>query len=100
MAISDVFLKSEPTVVVDTCLLILISMSYAIPSRPDLLCIFEDTIELNLQKLIQKPQSSVVDNDVKQAAMSVLLPSHFSLVIGYYGDLLFKKNSTASKMTL
>ena len=32
--------------------------------------------------------------------MSVLLPSHFSLVIGYYGDLLFKKNSTASKMTL
>jgi hypothetical protein len=100
MASSDIFLQSEPTIVVDTCLLILISMSYAIPSRPDLLCIFEDTIELNLQKLIQKPQSSVVDNDIKQAAMSVLLPSHFSLVIGYYGDLLFKKNSTASKMTL
>ena len=100
MAEQEVFLQNDPIQVVDACLLILVSMSYIIPTRQDLLGIFEETIEINIQKFIQKPASSDVDNDVLVAAKSVLLPTHFSLVIGYYGDLLFKKNANASKITI
>ena len=62
LANHEVFFKSNPIVIVDTCLLILISMSYAIPSRDDLLSIFQETIEINVPKLITKPSSPVVDD--------------------------------------
>lgn len=100
MANTETFLKSDPVLVVDACLIILVSMSYLIPTRQDLLEIFEETIETNLQRLVQKPNSSTVDDDILVAAKSVILPTHLSIVIGYYGDLLFKSDAEASKLTL
>lgn len=96
----EVFFQSDQVLIVDTCLLMLTCMSYVIPTRQDLMTVLSDTIETNLEKLSAKPEFTDQKEDDMSAAKSVILPTHLSLVIGYYADLLFKRNTPASSAML
>ena len=93
----DPFLtNSEPEFIVDSCLVALTVMSYILPERKDLSKIFTDTIEINVNELLER--KLILDNFSNiQVAKAVIMRSRLSLLMGYYGDLLFVNNLDAFK---
>lgn len=93
----DPFLiRTEPEFIVDACLVALTVMSYLLPERKDLTEIFTDTIEINVNEILER--KPILPGMTKmQIVKSVIMRSRLSLLIGYYGDLLFVKNFDAFK---
>ena len=89
---SDPFLAtSEPEFIVDACLVALTVISYILPERKDLTQIFTSTMELNVNELLER--KPLPQNPTKlQVARSVIMRARLSLLMGYYGDLLFVGN--------
>jgi hypothetical protein len=93
----DPFLQTtEPELIVDACLVALTVMSYLLPERKDLTEVFTDTIERNVNEILER--KPILPGFTKmQIVKAVIMRSRLSLLIGYYGDLLFVKNFEAFK---
>jgi len=83
--------------IVDTCLLVLTVMSYILPQRKDLIGNFERTISSNVQSFLEQKPHNLPDMDDFQNAKAVILRNRFSLLLGYYADILFTQNQEAFK---
>ena len=94
---SDPFLQTtEPELIVDASLVALTVMSYLLPERKDLTEVFTDTIERNVNEILER--KPILPGFTKmQIVKAVIMRSRLSLLIGYYGDLLFVKNFEAFK---
>lgn len=69
--------------------MVLTVMSYILPQRKDLIGNFERTISTNVQYFLMDRSTDKQDMDDYQRAKSVVLKSRFSLLLGYYADILF-----------
>jgi hypothetical protein len=86
---SDAFLtNSDPEFIVDACLMALTVMSYILPERKDLVKIFTKTMEINVAELLERKPIGADFNHIS-VARAVIMRSRLSLLLGYYGDLLF-----------
>jgi hypothetical protein len=89
-------LQTEPEFIIDACLVALTVISYILPERADLTKIFTETMDSNVHELLDRkpilPQYSNI-----QIAKAVIIRSRLSLLMGYYGDLLFVNNFDAFK---
>jgi len=85
MYTGSAFLNAEPEIVAETCLVALTAISYILPRRADLVPVFEDSLAMNIDRLLAPG-----DNP-----LSVLLRSRMSLLLGYYADMIFPKYESA-----
>jgi len=53
-------------------------------------------MDLNIEKLLEKRPAPANENPI-EIAKQVILRSRLSLMIGYYGDMLFTQNPDAFK---
>jgi len=74
---NDPFLHNQPEMIAETCIVAMTVISYILPRRKDLVPIFEETLSVNIDKILS------VD--------TVLLRVRLSLLLGYYADMLFSK---------
>lgn len=79
------FLKSEPEIIAETCLVALTAISYILPRRADLVPVFEDSLAHNIDRLLIADENQ----------LSVLVRSRMSLLLGYYADMIFPKYEAA-----
>ena len=86
--------------IVDSCLMILIVMSYILPQRKDLISTFERTITSNVQAFLAERPHNLPEMDDFENAKAVILKSRFSLMLGYYADMLFVQNQDAFRQTM
>ena len=77
--------------VVDACLLGITVISYILPERKDLTAIFTSSMDINIDELLERKPIPVTDNAL-QIAKAVVLRSRMSLLIGYYGNMLYVDN--------
>ncbi len=69
-----------PEIIGETCIVALTSISYILPRRRDLIPLFEKTLGDNLEQILSQN--------------SIILRCRMSLLLGYYADMLFKKDNT------
>lgn len=91
----DSFLtNSSEVIVAETCILALTVISYILPKRADLVPYFEATFSANAEKMIQRIEvPAEKQDDPAEVAKAVLLRARLSLLLGYYADMLFVKDS-------
>lgn len=82
----DPFLHNTPEIIAETCIVAMTVISYILPRRKDLIPIFEETLAVNIDKILSQ------DN--------VLLRARLSLLLGYYADMLFSKQPVAFKKSM
>lgn len=94
---TDAFLtRTDPEFIVDACLVALTVISYILPERKDLTYIFTEAMDLNIGHLLERKPILPHYTNI-QIAKAVIVRSRLSLLIGYYGDLLFIGNDEAFK---
>lgn len=71
------FLKSNPELIAETCLVALTAISYILPRRNDLVPLFEKVLAENIDHILSKD--------------SIILRARMSLLLGYYADMLFER---------
>ena len=77
--------------------MVLTVMSYILPQRKDLIGNFERTISSPVQSFLEQKPHNLPDMDDFQNAKAVILRNRFSLLLGYYADILFTQNQEAFK---
>ena len=80
------FLALPSEMIAETSLIALTTISYIVPKRPDLVTLFEQSLTENIQALLS-PQS-------------ILLRCRMSLLLGYYADMLFKKEEAVFRQVM
>jgi hypothetical protein len=94
---NDPFLANTPVeFVVDACLLAITVISYILPERKDLTAIFTRSMDINIDELLERKPIPASENALI-VAKAVILRSRMSLLIGYYGDMLYVNNFEAFK---
>ena len=94
---NDPFLAlTAPAFIVDACLLGITVISYILPERKDLTEIFTKSMDINIDELLERKPVPQTTNALL-IAQSVILRSRMSLLIGYYGDMLYVNNHEAFK---
>jgi len=71
------------------CLLVFTVMSYILPQRKDLIGNFERMVSNNVGKFLEKHPHNIPDMDAFDNCKAVILLNRFSLLLGYYADILF-----------
>ena len=97
---NEAFFQSDPVLIVDTCLLVFTVMSYILPQRKDLVGSFERMITQNVQAFLEAKPHNLPEMDDFANARAVILKSRFSLLLGYYADILFTNDPNAFKQTM
>ena len=96
---TDPFLaNNEPEFIVESCLVALTVMSYILPERKDLTLLFTDCMQVNINEMLER-KSILPDFTHLQVAKAVIVRVRLSLMIGYYGDLLFENQLDSFKKT-
>ena len=88
-------MQSDPVLIADTCLLVCTIMSYILPQRKDLVGSFERMVSTNVSKFLEKRPHNQPGMDEMENAKAVILLNRFSLLLGYYADILFTQNPQA-----
>ena len=88
----EALFKSDPVLIADACLIVLTLMSYLLPQRKDLIGTFENVISSNVNAFLVSRPHNLPNMDDFENAKAVLLKNRFSLLLGYYADLLFTQN--------
>ena len=70
-------------------------MSYILPQRKDLVGSFERMVSMNVQSFLEKKPHNLPEMDDFENAKAVILKSRFSLLLGYYADILFTEDPNA-----
>lgn len=90
---------SDPILIADVCLLSLTNISYVLTGRQDLIFILNETIESNVENLlVRRPVEPTMDDVTK--AKTVILRNRYSLLMGYYADMILKDNADSFFKTL
>ena len=97
---NEPFFFSDPILIADACLLVFTVMSYILPQRKDLVGSFEQMISINVQKFLEHKPHNLPEMDSFENAKAVILKSRFSLLLGYYADILFNNDANAFKQTM
>ena len=77
--------------IADACLIVFTVMSYILPQRKDLIGTFEQMIAANVAGFLEKRPHGPSMDDFENAKAVILL-NRFSLLLGYYADILFTAN--------
>lgn len=72
-------------------------MSYILPQRKDLVGTFERFISNNVSAFLIARPHNLPDMDEFENAKAILLKNRFSLLLGYYADILFTHDQEAFK---
>jgi len=83
------FFQSDKVLIADACLIVFTVMSYILPQRRDLIGIFERMISANVAAFLEKKPHNLPEMDDFENAKAVILLNRFSLLLGYYADILF-----------
>ena len=67
-------------------------ISYILPQRKDLVGNFERMVSTNVGRFLEQKPRGVPGMDEFDNAKAVILLNRFSLLLGYYADILFTKN--------
>ena len=86
---NEPFFQSEPVLIADTCLIVCTVMSYILPQRKDLIGGFESLVSRNVGAFLRKTSHNLPEMDELANAKAVILLNRFSLLLGYYADILF-----------
>lgn len=78
--------------IADACMIVLTLMSYILPQRKDLIGTFERVISSNVGAFLTARPHNTPDMDEFENAKAILLKNRFSLLLGYYADILFTQN--------
>lgn len=81
-------------------MIMLTLMSYILPQRKDLVGTFERVISNNVNAFLTVNPHNLPDMDHFANAKAILLKNRFSLLLGYYADILFTQNQEAFKQTM
>ena len=92
---NEPFFQSEKVLITDTCLIVFTVMSYILPQRKDLVGRFQKMITDNVQGFLEKKPHNLPEMDDFENAKTVILLNRFSLLLGYYADILFMNDQTA-----
>ncbi len=76
---------TSPEIIAETCLVALTTISYILPRRTDLVPIFEESLALNIDRIL------CPGGEIGQ----ILMKARMSLLLGYYADMLFLKYEEA-----
>lgn len=95
----EAFLLSDPILIADVCLLSLTNISYVLTSRQDLIFILNETISSNVENLLVRRAIEPSMNDIEKAK-TVVLRNRFSLLMGYYADMILKDSADSFFKTL
>lgn len=94
------FFQSDKVLIADACLIVFTVMSYILPQRRDLIGIFERMISANVAAFLEKKPHNLPEMDDFENAKAVILLNRFSLLLGYYADILFTQNPQAFQQTM
>jgi len=97
---SEPFFQSDPVLIADTCLIVFTVMSYILPQRKDLIGNFERMISNNVGAFLEKRPHNQPGMDDYTNAKAVVLLNRFSLLLGYFADILFTQNPGAFQKTM
>jgi len=78
-------------------MIVLTLMSYILPQRKDLIGSFERIISTNVNAFLAPRPHNLPNMDDFENAKAILLKNRFSLLLGYYADILFTSNQEAFK---
>jgi hypothetical protein len=94
------FFLSDPILIADTCLIVFTVMSYILPQRKDLIGNFESMVSTNVNAFLEKRPHNLPEMDDFSNAKAVILLNRFSLLLGYYADILFTHEQDAFRQTM
>jgi hypothetical protein len=96
---NDPFLNRPLVIIGETCILALTVISYILPKKDHLVPIFQEALAENIDMIIQREQL-LPDSTVDMVAANVILRARFSLMLGYYADMLFQQHADAFNKTM
>lgn len=85
---SDPFLQNSPIIVAETCILALTVISYILPKKDHLVPLFQEALARNINQILERTPLPLNAKPM-DVALTVVLRARFSLLLGYYADMLF-----------
>jgi len=96
----DPFLsKTPPILVAETCIMTLTVISYILPKKDHLVPIFQEALAQNIDLIIAR-EPLPANASSADIAGNVILRARFSLLLGYYADMLFQNHAEAFEKTM
>jgi hypothetical protein len=97
---NDPFLtRTSPIIVAETCIIALTVISYILPKKGHLLPIFNQALAQNIDQILMR-RPVATNASAMEVALSVVLRARFSLLLGYYADMLFLQYDEAFSKTM
>jgi hypothetical protein len=97
---NDPFLqRTSPIIVAETCIVAMTVISYILPKKDHLVPFFQEALAVNIDAILARNVISKNATPMEQC-LAVVLRSRFSLLLGYYADMLFIKHQDAFEKTM